>query len=143
MSTIAHLPERDTTAETIASNIRAEIARAGLTDAEFATRFGLSPMSMSRRLAGITPFTTAEVARAAAFFGVSIESLFTEHPGPIKITRGTAGAGRRRGLYLLDNVGPAGFEPTTTWVEPRQFGEAEPEHIAPVIPLRRRAVVAS
>ena len=136
MSTIAHLPERDTTAETIAANIRAEIARAGLSDGEFAARFGITPMSMSRRLSGATPFTTAEVARAAAFFNVSIESLFTAHPGPPPM-RASGGAGQRRRVYLLDHVGPARLELTTPWVKPRHSDSAESEHIAPVTQLRR------
>lgn len=136
MSTIAHLPERDATVDTIAANIRAEVARARLTDAEFAARFGLTPMSMSRRLSGATPFTTAEVARAATFFGVSIESLFTPHPGPSPL-RATGAAGQRRGLYLLDNVGLARIELTTPWVKPRHSDSAESEHIAPVTQLRQ------
>src|SRR5690606_5093970 len=76
MNSIAHLPEMDPTVATIAANIRAEIARRGMKDGEFAAVFKMTPMSMSRRLSGNTPFTTPEVKRAADYFGVSVGSLF-------------------------------------------------------------------
>lgn len=76
MNSIAHLPEPDPTVATIAANIRAEIARRGMKDGEFAVAFRMTPMSMSRRLSGNTPFTTSEVKRAADYFGVPVASLF-------------------------------------------------------------------
>lgn len=131
MSNVTAFPERDATADVIAANVRAEIARMGLSDAQFAAQFGLTPMSASRRLSGQTPFTTSEVQRASKMFGVSIESLFTEHRTP----RPGGGAGRRS-IYLLDGygVGPAGIEPTTSTVQSRRFTPA------PIVSLADRRV---
>lgn len=102
MSNLAYISQPDETVATIASNVRAEIARQGMTDAQFAARFGISAMGASRRLAGRTPFTTTEVARVAAFFGLEVGDLYKRvtHPAP---------------------VGPAGFEPAASTVESQRF----------------------
>lgn len=84
MNTLAHLPQIDETVAIIAANVRAEIARAGLKDGEFAVRLNFTPMSMSRRLSGQTPFTTSDVVKIARYFGVSVGDLFTEHRAPMK-----------------------------------------------------------
>jgi transcriptional regulator with XRE-family HTH domain len=102
MDNLAHEQETDATVPTIAANIRAEIARAGMTDAEFAEQFGMSPMGVSRRLSNITPFTTSEVAHAAQFFGVTIESLYTAHQGPVRPVR-TLNTARNAGKLRSDN----------------------------------------
>lgn len=70
-----HTPS--TTVLTIAANVRAEVARFGLTDAEFAADLGMTAMSVSRRLNGHTPFTTAEVDAIAAYFGVPVGDFFS------------------------------------------------------------------
>ena len=41
MSNVTAFPERDATADVIAANVRAEIARTGLSDAQFAAQFGI------------------------------------------------------------------------------------------------------
>ena len=86
---------------------------------------GLSKMAVSRRLNDDTEFTADEIVLIANYFEIEPGELFIErNTRKTKKTPTPKGEGQ--------NVGPAGFDPTTSTVEDRQF-------IAPVIPLRRTA----
>lgn len=74
----AHNPSM--TVLVIAANVRAEVARFGLQDAVFAADMGMTPMSMSRRLNGHTPFTTSELDTISRYFGVPVGDFFSPRP---------------------------------------------------------------
>ena len=61
----------------VASNVRAELARRGLTQRELADKLGLTQTAISSRLRGIVAFDVDELAVVAETLGVRIESLMT------------------------------------------------------------------
>lgn len=110
--------------ETVASNIRAELARVNSKPAELARLLGENEMWLSRRLGNKVAFSTNDVQQIADILGVSVGTLFEER------RRASGGALGVRTLYLVDEVGPAGIEPTTSTVESGQ--------LAPVIDITSR-----
>jgi transcriptional regulator with XRE-family HTH domain len=54
----------------LVANLRAELARRGLRQGDLARIWGISEMSVSRRMNGLTPISTEELSRAAAAFGM-------------------------------------------------------------------------
>lgn len=66
-----------TTAEQVGANVRAEMARAGLSQAALAAILGLSQPAISKRLRGIQAFDVDEVARAAEALGIDVASLMS------------------------------------------------------------------
>ena len=58
--------------DTIAREIRAELARQRLTNRELAERVGIQPSGISRRLDGEIPLKVSEVEQIAAALGVSV-----------------------------------------------------------------------
>ena len=61
-----------TPADHVAANIRAEMARAGLTQVSIAASLGIPQQSLSRRLAGKTPFSVDEAFAVADLLGVPV-----------------------------------------------------------------------
>jgi transcriptional regulator with XRE-family HTH domain len=59
----------------IAGNIRAEMARAGVSQTDIARAIGLPQAAVSRRVRGITPWLAGEVVIVASQLGVSTTSL--------------------------------------------------------------------
>ena len=91
----------------VAANIRAELARNGLNQAQAATALGVNEMWISRRLKSGTPLDSNDIAMFARFLKVSIGTLFEE-------TKKATGGGAPSGLSLPDldsNQEPAGFKP--------------------------------
>ena len=112
---------------TVAANVRAEIAYAGINQGELAAILGLSEMAMTRRLKDSynAEFSASEIARMADVFGIEPGELFRVRDR--KTPRPGGGAGRRS-LYLLDDVvGLGGLEPPTITVKSG--------HLAPVTSL--------
>ena len=62
-------------AQQVAANVRAEMARSGLSQASLATQLGLQQQSLSRRLAGRTPFSLDEAYAIAAILGVPASEI--------------------------------------------------------------------
>lgn len=62
---------------TIASGIRAEMARQELTQQALAPQIGMSQQALSRRLRGEHPFDTAELERVAAALGVPVAEFLS------------------------------------------------------------------
>ena len=58
--------------DTIAREIRAELARQRLTHRELAERVGIQPSGISRRLDGEIPLKVSEVEQIAAALGVPV-----------------------------------------------------------------------
>jgi transcriptional regulator with XRE-family HTH domain len=61
-----------------AANIRAEMARNGLTQRDLAALLGLSQPTVSARLRGRTDFTVSEVRAIARWLGVPVAVLIRE-----------------------------------------------------------------
>ncbi len=59
----------------VAGEIRAELARRQLTQADFAIRCGLSASQFSRRMTGEIPWSTNEIDIIAAELGIATERL--------------------------------------------------------------------
>lgn len=119
------MPIAETTADTdynriVAGNIRAELARADISQVKAAAALGVTEMWISRRLKGRTPLDANDIALFARYLGVPVSTFFETIDRPVR-----AGSADMRGnLYL---VGPAGIEPTTSTVEE--------ERLAPVTQL--------
>lgn len=113
-----HIPTRR--ALDIAGNIRAEIARAKVTQGEVATALGQNQQWVSRRMTGSIPWSADDLVAIADLLGV--------HPAVLLGGRepdGPRGGGRRAAAWA-----PRGSNP-----QPTVF---RPTWAAPVIDLRRR-----
>lgn len=62
-------------AAAVTAEIRAELARRGLTAYALANAIGMSKQTMSRRMTGATPFDLAEVEAIANFLGLTPTEL--------------------------------------------------------------------
>jgi transcriptional regulator with XRE-family HTH domain len=60
----------------IGANVRAEMARRGLSQTALAARLGLSQTAVSKRLLGKTPWDVNELTVAADTLGVDVSELF-------------------------------------------------------------------
>lgn len=67
----------DILTHTVASGVRAEMARLGVTQQDLAARIGMSQQALSRRLRSEFPFNTAELNLAAEALGVSVDRFLT------------------------------------------------------------------
>lgn len=68
----------DTTVERVAANVRAELARKGITQSDLAAKLNKSQPFISRRLSGRVAFDVADLASIATVLDVSITSLVGE-----------------------------------------------------------------
>lgn len=66
--------------QTIASNLRAEIARQKRRKGDLAPVLNLSPAAVTRRLSGETPLDVNELCAVAAWLNVPITTLLPEPP---------------------------------------------------------------
>lgn len=66
---------RKTMAEVIAAEIRAEMARQGISQRELGERLGFTQAGVSRRLLGQKPLEVDDVERIAEALGVSMQQL--------------------------------------------------------------------
>jgi transcriptional regulator with XRE-family HTH domain len=62
-------------ASTVGANVRAEMARRGITQATLAQHLGISQAQVSKRLSGAIAFDVNELHGVAGFLGVSIDLL--------------------------------------------------------------------
>lgn len=72
------------TSREVGRNVRAELARRGMSQTEFGARLGLTQNGVSRRLRGVTPWTVVELVIAARALGVSIPYLLGETSEPVE-----------------------------------------------------------
>lgn len=68
----------NSTVERVAANVRAELARKGVTQSDLAAKLNKSQPFISRRLSGRVAFDVADLAGIAAVLNVSISSLLDE-----------------------------------------------------------------
>lgn len=66
-----------TFARSVASEIRAHMARAGMTQNQLAIALGWSPAYLSRRLTGAVDLTLAELEAIADALGVTVTELLS------------------------------------------------------------------
>ncbi len=59
----------------VGSNVRAEMARRGITQQTLAVHLGISQAQVSKRLNGAIAFDVNELQSAAEFLGVSLDTL--------------------------------------------------------------------
>lgn len=64
-----------TTTAAVGANIRAELARRGLSQRTLTNVLDVSPTGVSKRLAGVTPIDVDELGKIAAFLGVPVTEL--------------------------------------------------------------------
>ena len=68
-----------TVSAAVGANVRAELARRGLSQTDLAKHLGMSQTSISKRLRGEVSFNVDETAAAAEFLGLPVLALMTEH----------------------------------------------------------------
>lgn len=73
--------DRNTARQAIAAEVRAEIARQGLTAATVASRSDMTTTTMSRKLAGRVDFTLTELCRVAESLGIKASDLVARAEG--------------------------------------------------------------
>jgi transcriptional regulator with XRE-family HTH domain len=69
----------------VAAEVRAAIARAGLTHKQVAEAIGVTEATFSRKTNGITPFSVVEVILIAAVLGIDHESLVKMPEGEVAL----------------------------------------------------------
>jgi len=70
---------RSTVAEVISGEIRAELARQGITQSQLAQRLGWAQTTVSRKLLGQRPLEVDDVEAIATALGVSVQDLGWPH----------------------------------------------------------------
>ncbi|MBU4213564.1 MAG: helix-turn-helix domain-containing protein [Actinobacteria bacterium] len=73
--TTLHVRRAATLADHVAANIRAEAARAGVTQRALASSIGLSQASASARWRGVTPWTLNDIEAVAHVLGTTTSVL--------------------------------------------------------------------
>lgn len=68
------------TTSRIAANVRAELARAGVSVTELAPRINMTTMALHRRLAATTEFRASELYEVATELQVEINALYPPLP---------------------------------------------------------------
>lgn len=71
---------RQTPAARTGANVRAEMARAGISQTSLATSLGISQAAVSKRLRGEVAFNVDELAAVAEVLGVALSALLAEQP---------------------------------------------------------------
>lgn len=69
----------------VAAEVRAAIARAGVTRQEVAEAIGMTEATFSRKANGVTPFSVVDIVFIAAYLGIDQASLLPmpEQPGEV------------------------------------------------------------
>lgn len=70
----------DTPAQRIGANVRAEMARRGISQVAIASKLGLPQTSVSKRLRGEVAFNVDELAAVADHLSVPLAALLAEQP---------------------------------------------------------------
>jgi len=81
METSALKEQKDATAQTVASNLAAELARQRWSDRKAATALGLSNVYISRRTSGVVECSASDLAMFAGFLKISVAAFYKEVPG--------------------------------------------------------------
>lgn len=68
----------DPAAARVGANVRAEMAREGVTQTALANSLGRSQSGLSKRLRGVVPFSVADLVDIAEVLGVDVATLLGE-----------------------------------------------------------------
>lgn len=71
------MPVEQSLTETIAAEIRAEVARQRRKYSDLAKELGLAPATISDRMAGRVPFDTNELEKVAQWLGIDVVHLIS------------------------------------------------------------------
>lgn len=85
MATLPEFPEQGTFAAQVAANIRAEVARRGLTQGQLAAGLGISQTNVSKRARGKVEWSLNEIETVARLLGTTVSALCAirdSNPGP-------------------------------------------------------------
>ncbi len=74
----------------VARNVRAELARRSVAQAELAPAIGMTAASLNRRLKGHTSLSVPELVKIATFLQVPLESLFEPLPEQFELVEAVA-----------------------------------------------------
>ena len=107
----AHAEERDLTNEIVAENLRHFMSAERWSGRRLAHELGLQPVYVQRRMSGEVELSVSDLKMFSDKLGAKVQDFFVPRTEPRP-----GGGARRRSLYLLDGVGPAGIEPTTSTV---------------------------
>ncbi|WP_311498026.1 helix-turn-helix transcriptional regulator [uncultured Mobiluncus sp.] len=103
-------PTTHSTADIVASNIRAEAARLGYTQVEFGRALGISQNQITRRWKGVINWQLDELDDVAALLGLTVTDLITPPRGGLGYEKGPGA----KAPEPFGAVAGAGFEPTTS-----------------------------
>lgn len=67
--------QKNPVVERVAANVRAELARKGITQTDLAAKLAKSQPFVSRRLSGLVPFNVAELAAIASVLDITVADL--------------------------------------------------------------------
>ncbi|NMW64798.1 helix-turn-helix transcriptional regulator [Mobiluncus mulieris] len=98
------------TADIVASNIRAEAARQGYSQRALGRALGLSQGQITTRWKGVARWQLDELDDVAALLGLSVHDLITPPRGGLGYEKNPSA----KAPGLSDLVAGAGFEPTTS-----------------------------
>ena len=85
MSSVVQMPDRSTARSRVASEVRAELARAQVSGNRLAALLGQSQPYWSRRLTGKVAFDVDDLTAIADLLGISVTAFFgvpTQNPRP-------------------------------------------------------------
>lgn len=108
MSKVIETKSGYSTAEIVASNIRAEAARLGFSQSAFGRALGMSQTTINARWLGLRPWQLEELDTVASLLGVSVVDLITE-PRSFRVQRSEktpAFAGVKRWAHRESNPEP-------------------------------------
>ena len=109
MTNVTPLPTREQARlhQRVAANVRAEMARVGVTQADLAEALHITQQSVSAKRSGKTPFTLNDLETIAPMFGMDVLELISGMRDP---RQGGPSGGAAAGLF---GVRPPGLEPGT------------------------------
>lgn len=76
--TVTELPATQDVVHLVAANVRAELARRGLTGSDLGRVLSLSPTAVSRRLRGVTPLDVEDLAKVSRLLGMTMAEVLGE-----------------------------------------------------------------
>ncbi len=144
MSNVTPLPERapaPTLHQRVAANVRAEMARIGVTQAQLANVLHITQQSVSAKRSGKTAFTLNELDAIAPLLDMTVEELISGTRNPRQ-----GGPGGGISTAVSSDARPEGLEPPTFCSVVPEDEPEDDDVLAPVVPIaelrERRQVTA-
>jgi len=143
MDNVTSLPHRDSAPslhQRVAANVRAEMARLGVTQTQLAEALHITQQSVSAKRSGKTPFTVNELDIIAPMLQMTVAELITGTRNPR-----SGGPGGGFGTASDPAARPEGLEPPTFWsvAVPAEDVDDDDLELATVTPLWPSAATGS